>query len=560
MTQPDEHAMPSPHPNISITRAYVCVQGRQVHYRSCGQGPCVVLLHDSPRSSRLHLATMQFLAQRFTVIALDTPGYGMSDALPLGNPRIEDFAAFLGETLLKLGLERAPLYATHTSAKIALALADAGGQMARLVLDGLSMPETLADETFIARYMRPFAPDDSGAYLAAEWSRQRDMLRWFPWFATRPESRIAMEAPDAAWMSDYGIDLFSAGPHYSDAYAAAMRYDPAPALARVAVPTLVAARRDDVLHGYLARAETIGSPMVTTRSLPADTAQWREWLLDTLATGAVETALPPPEPAARHYARHRHGALHMTRYGPSDDQPWLVLSAPTTLQAQVWGHEISPFCGAIVPDLPGFGESDPLPPGATLSDFAQVLIDAIAHMGVERVRVLGIGMAAPVAAALAAACPERVAMVAIDGLPPIGRTFGQTLYPPIAFDALSGGHLHRIWHMLRDGETQWPWFENSPAAQRRLPPIFAADALHRALTGVLKQPDHWGQAAHAAMEGNLAALWDGVNVPLVAFTHADPAYADAPRLKNARLVARPDSTHAAAHLLAHLDAAQPEAT
>lgn len=552
--------MPSQHPNISITRAYVCVQGRQVHYRTCGQGPCVVLLHDSPRSSRLHLATMQFLARRFTVVALDTPGYGLSDKLPSRNPGIEDFAAFLGETLIQLGLAQAPLYATHTSAKIALALADAGGRMAQLVLDGLSMPETPADETVIARYMRPFAPDEGGAYLAAEWSRQRDMLRWFPWFDTKPASRIAIEAPDAAWMADYGIDLFSAGPHYSDAYAAAMRYDPAPALARVNVPTVVAARRDDVLHAYLARAEACGNPMVTTQSLPADTPQWREWLLETLAKGALETALPAPQPAARHYANHRHGALHMTRYGPPDDRPWLVLSAPTTLQAHVWGQKLAQFCGVIVPDLPGFGESDPLPPGADLADFARALSDGIAAMGITSVRVLGIGIAAPLAAALAAACPERVAMVAIDGLPPIGRTFGQNLYPPIAFDALSGGHLHRIWHMLRDGETQWPWFDNSLAAQRRLPPIFAADALHAALTGVLKQPDHWGQAAHAAMEGNLAGLWDAVKVPLVAFSHADPAYADAPHIPHARMVARPDDTEAAAHILARLDAAQPEAS
>lgn len=552
--------MPSEHSSISITRAYVCVHGRQVHYRTCGQGPCVVLLHDSPRSSRLHLTTMQFLARRFTVVALDTPGYGLSDPLPARDPTIEDFAAFLGETLRQLGLARAPLYATHTSAKIALALADAGGAMAQLVLDGLSMPETQADDAFIARYMRPFAPDPGGAYLAAEWSRQRDMLRWFPWFDTRPERRIAMEAPDAAWMADYGIDLFSAGPHYSDAYAAAMRYDPAPALARVTVPTIVAARRDDVLHAYLARAGACGNPMVTTQSLPADTAQWREWLLNALADGARETALPAPQPAARHYADHRGGALHITRSGPPDVQPWLILSAPTTLQAHVWGRDLSRFCGVIVPDLPGFGESDPLPPGADLSDFAQALSEAIAKMGVNRVRVLGIGMAAPLAAALAAACPDRVAMVAIDGLPPIGRTWGPNLYPAIPFDALAGTHLHRIWHMLRDGETQWPWFDNSPAARRRLPPILAADALHAALTGVLKQPEHWGQAAHALVEGNLATLWDAVNAPLVAFRHADPAYADTPRLKQARLIARPDDTAAAAHILAHLDAAQPEAS
>lgn len=433
---PDEHDMPQ---TMTITRAYVRVRDRLVHYRTGGTGPCVVLLHDSPRSSRLHLATMRDLAPHFTVVALDTPGYGMSAPLPHRNPGIDDFAQFLGETLACLGLAQAPLYATHTSAKIALALADAGGQMARLVLDGLSMPPVLADEAFIARYMRPFAPDAGGAYLAAEWSRQRDMLRWFPWFATRPDCRIAMEAPDPAWMADYGIDLFSAGPHYADAYAAAMRYDPAPALARVKVPTIVAARQDDVLHSYLGRAGDCGNRLVTTQSLPADRAHWLAWLMEALGDGGRTVTLPAADGMGRCYVHHRHGALHLARYGAPGDAPWLVLSAPTTLQAHAWGKALAAKAEVIVPDLPGFGESDPLSPEAGLDDFADVLGEAIDALGVETLRVLGIGMAAPLAAALAAMRPDKVAMVAIDGLPPIGRTFAQDIGPPIGFDPLAGG-------------------------------------------------------------------------------------------------------------------------
>ena len=552
---------PDAGPCRDVTRAYVRVQGRLVHYRRCGEGPCVILLHDSPRSSRLHLGTMRFLARRFTVVALDTPGYGLSDPLPQPAPSIEDFAAFLGEALLNLGLEKAPVYATHTSAKIALALADAGGQMARLVLDGLSMPETLADEAFIARYMRPFVPDAAGAYLAAEWGRSRDMLRWFPWFETRPENRILMDAPDAAWMADYGIDLFSAGPHYSDAYAAAMRYDPAPALARVQVPALVAARQDDVLHAYLPRAAACGNPMVETQSLPADREQWQEWLLEALGDG-VEATIPAPPATARFYAGHRHGLMHLTRSGPEDDQPWLVLSAPTTLQAHAWGAKLALQDGVIVPDLPGFGESDPMPAGAGLSELAIMLSDVIGAMGIGKVRVLGLGLAAPLAAAFAANYPEKAALVAIDGMPPIDGDFDRTLYPPIAFDALAGSHLHRIWHILRDGETQWPWFDHSLDARRRLPPIFDADALHAALTGVLKQPNDWGKATQAMIEGNTSSLWASVKAPLLAFTHVDPAYADASRLARlgAGLAERSDNIATAAQTLTHLAATLMEAS
>ena len=341
-----------------------------------------------------------------------------------------------------------------------------------------------------------------------------------------------------------------------------MRYDPAPALARVNVPTLVAARQDDVLHAYLPRAAACGNPMVDTQSLPADRAQWQEWLLEALDHGGQMAAIPAPAPTARFYARHHHGVMHLARSGPDDDKPWLVLSAPTPLQAHGWGAKLALLDGVIVPDLPGFGESDPMPDGAGLGELAIMLLDAIEAMGIGKVRLLGLGLAAPLAAAFAAAFPEKAPLVAIDGTPPIDGGFGQTLYSPIAFDALAGSHLHRIWHILRDGEAQWPWFDQSIKARRRLPPIFDAEALHAALTGVLKQPEHWGKATQAMIDGNTSPLWASVKTPMLAFTHADPAYADAPGLARfgATLTERPDDIATAAHTLTHLAATLMEAS
>ena len=220
---------------VPVTRHFVTVGDGRVHYRRAGRGPAVVLLHDSPRSSRLHIETMRALADRFTVFALDTPGYGNSTPIGIAAPVIGDFATALGAALAALGLSRAPLYATHTSAKIALDHAAGAGQEgpALLLLDGLSIPLKPTDEAFIAAYMRPFRIDAAGAYLAAEWTRMRDMLRWFPWFDARPAARMRTPPPDAAWTAAYMLDLLSAGPHYADAYAAAMRYDPRPALRSV---------------------------------------------------------------------------------------------------------------------------------------------------------------------------------------------------------------------------------------------------------------------------------------------------------------------------------------
>src|SRR5690606_21406667 len=80
------------------------------------------------------------LARTCTVYALDTPGHGGSDPLPVPDPAMSDYGDALGDTLAALGLDRAHLYGTHTGAKIALSLAvSRPDAVASLVLDGIGV-------------------------------------------------------------------------------------------------------------------------------------------------------------------------------------------------------------------------------------------------------------------------------------------------------------------------------------------------------------------------------------------------------------------------------------
>ncbi|NBC36028.1 alpha/beta fold hydrolase [Novosphingobium sp. FSY-8] len=540
----EQRKNPLPGTPADLPRQYVATPQGLVHYRVAGPvtgaARTLVMLHDSPRSSRLHRDAMVALSAAhptWRIVALDTAGYGNSDSLTLDQPEIADFAAALGAALTTLGLSRAPLYATHTSAKIALAHVDAAAPDARpcrLVLDGLSMPETLASAEFVAAYMRPFVVDDAGAYLAAEWGRTRDMLRWFPWFSRNAQTRIPMQAPDAAWIEDYGIDLFAAGPSYSGAYAAAMRYDPAPALGRVAVPTLVAAKADDVLIGYLPRAAAVGSAQVTTQSLSADRGEWLAWLGAIMAETVCDPVTLPTAPSdgARAYVGNGAGGqIHLFRHGPATGTPALVIEAPTTLNARAWASALAQTMPVIVPELPGLGDSDPLS-APSLEAYADALANMLRALGVGAVPVLGIGLGAGIAAALAARAPDLVASLLIDGAAPLdtdaAAAMAAGLAPPIAYDAQAGGHLHRIWHMLRDSQAQWPWFAHDLSAMRRLPPVLDGAALHDALNAVLRQRLHWADAALAALAvPDPAGLWRAVPCPLRVLAHADPAHADA---------------------------------
>jgi len=519
----------------TVRRGYIQAGGRLVHYRVCGSGPAVVLLHDSPRSSRLHLPLMKMLASRFSVFALDTPGYGNSDALDMADPTIPDFAHALSEALAALGLEHAPLYATHTSAKIALALAVRGGKMPLVVLDGLSIPDGLASDEFIASYMRPFAPEPTGAWLGAEWSRTRDMLRWFPWFATAPQNRIAMDPPSPEWMEDYGIDLFSAGEHYAGAYTAAMRWSPLDDLLAVTVPTIVGARTDDVLYPHLEKVPCADNPALSVQRLGPDRDIWTQWIADSLTMGATSSPLAgrlPSSRTRRGYLPHTHGQLHWECYPAqieTDAPAIMVLSAPSTLEAHRWARLLSAHRKVIVPDLPGFGDSDPLP-----SEDADALADTLAAL-IGRLEdgacdVLAIGLAAPIGARMAARRKGLIRALAIWGAPSFDAPDLDELCPDIAFDAAAGSHLHRFWHMLRDSEVQWPWFDASPPAARPAPALPDAADLHRALTGMIKQRTHYCKPVAAALGGHDAATWQAVHVPTLVAAGKDPAMGGAAAL------------------------------
>lgn len=61
---------------------------QRVRVRLLGEGPPVVLCHESPRSGGALLPLARYLADKFTCVMLDTPGFGLSEPLRLTRPEI----------------------------------------------------------------------------------------------------------------------------------------------------------------------------------------------------------------------------------------------------------------------------------------------------------------------------------------------------------------------------------------------------------------------------------------------------------------------------------------
>jgi len=524
--------MTGAHASRRVRRGYVATRHGLVHLRHAGHGPPVVLLHDSPRSSRLHEPLLAALADRFTLIALDTPGYGNSAPLRRdGVLTIADFADALAETLAALGLAGAPLYGFHTSAKIALEYARRHPQQAgALILEGLSLPDASTPEDFIARYMAPFAASDDGGYLAAQWTKIRDMHRFFPWFDLRAETRMPVDLPSAAQLHDYSLDLFSAAGHFADAYAAAMRYRAAPAIAEVRTPVVFCARPSDVLHRYL---EALPRPLPAgcrAESLPDAREDWLGRLAELFTAGlrpGPTQAFTPPDTLvdARQpvygYRELAHGQIHLRCSRGTDPAAPILLLHDLPGAASQLGGLFDALAAAgrsvVLPELPGSGDSDPLAVGANAAAYAAVLCQLATALGIDTFEVFASTGSAGLALQLACDQPGRVQRLTLEGLPWLDAARREATAEKIAptLEARAdGAHLLSAWHLLRDQQMAWPWYDTTAAAIRGITPQVAALDLHQALLAMLKQLPYYGEAARAALRVDIISLLSRLALPV----------------------------------------------
>ncbi len=84
---------------------YVHLDGHRVHYVDEGQGPVLLMLHGNPTYSFLYRGIIQGLKDRFRCIALDYPGFGLSEAAPGYDFKPESHARVVELFVDSLGLD-----------------------------------------------------------------------------------------------------------------------------------------------------------------------------------------------------------------------------------------------------------------------------------------------------------------------------------------------------------------------------------------------------------------------------------------------------------------------
>jgi len=423
---------------------------RCVHYRRCGSGPMLLMVHQSPRSSAEYADLMQQWGAHFTCVAPDSPGFGQSDPLsPVdgAQPEIDAFADGLCDFLDALGVDRCPAYGFHSGGIILVtALKRHPERFTRLAIGGYAIWSKEEMRIFGERYLPPFHPSDYGEHLTWLWNRMLEQSWVFPWFDTREEARLSVAHADVPRVAQAVSEMLDAGNDYQAGYGAVLRAPrDIPASDVDVPPCLISAYDGDPLQEHIDRLGQM--PAGWAAQKVATREEHQAVSLAFLQEGLAGSDAPDlAENNDEGWIAVDGGLIHWR--GTTGGT--LVLHGPAQEMAE-------PEAGQIAIDAPGHGQSD---------DFADI------------------------GAAIAAAGHALSASDIRWPAPPAGDP--TRLYPDMTPDRF-GQYLQRSWVAARAEVFFAPWYEASAANAIPLDPAqLDPVALHARAVARIRA----GDAAH----------------------------------------------------------------
>lgn len=430
---------------MQITRHYLTISTasgpRRVHYRKCGEGPPLLMVHQSPRSSAEYEPLMRQWGEHFTCIAPDTPGFGQSDRLAKPSPDIADYADAIAEFVTAMRLEGCIAYGFHSGGIILVtALRRHSGLFRALAIGGYAVWTEQEVSLFGKSYLPAFLPSSYGEHLTWLWNRMLEQSWFFPWFDTRPQTRLPMAHDDPARVHEAILEMLDAGDAYRDGYGAVINAPrDIPDAVDNPAPCLITAYDGDPLQVHIDRLGTL-PPGWEARKVTTPEAH-RAASIDFLRPHAGPFRADFPEDADAGFlpvkTPHFDGLVHWSGKPGAET---LLVHAPAR-EASLTNHQ-----GVLAIDLPGHGLSSgwagPAPDGWSAW---QAVIDAAA------------------AALGARACQFE----------PLPTGDPDRLYPDLSPDR-HGNYLTKAWSIARAECFFSPWYVASAATAIAFSPVDAA--------------------------------------------------------------------------------------
>lgn len=214
----------------TIERGFFRVAHGRIHAAICGAGFPVLLLHQTPRSWDEYRDVLPLIGETRRAIAMDTPGFGDSEALP-GTATIEGWAVAALQLLDALGIERFAVVGHHTGAAIAAEIAAcAPKRVAAAVLSACPYVDAARRRHHAGqRVIDDVTERADGSHLTELWNRRRP---FYPQGDTDLLRRLM-------------ADALRSGPMAVEGHRVVNRYHMEDRLGLIANPTLVLVPEDD---------------------------------------------------------------------------------------------------------------------------------------------------------------------------------------------------------------------------------------------------------------------------------------------------------------------------
>lgn len=211
-----------------------------IHYYELGDGPPLILAHQSPVCGRQFELAMPLLSEAgLRAIAVDTPGFGMSDR-PAEPPEIHHYADAFLALLDGLSIDRAHLLGHHTGASILCNFAARYPERVdRLILNGAPLFTAAELEQFRALELATHPVHADGSHLKEAWDRR---IQFTPGWTDKTSMHRRL------------VDQFWAGDTWWYGHRAAFAYDMAPDFLALQMPVLLFTNTGEDLYETTKRA------------------------------------------------------------------------------------------------------------------------------------------------------------------------------------------------------------------------------------------------------------------------------------------------------------------
>lgn len=265
-----------------MKRAIIKVDGIDIHIKKVGEGFPLVLLHASPSSSAMFTDMAEILKNHFTVIMPDTPGYGLSDSLPIsGETEISSYMPYFHKLFKQMGLNKFAIYGTATGAQLAIRYGlTYPKQVEHLFLDNAAHFNDDQYQIIKEKYFPNLRPRYNGRHLLRMWTVVRDMFRYFPWFQQAEDSKLTVPPLPASFYHKIAMEFLQAGKGYVVAYEAAFGHEHAKNVQDLQVPATIIRHETSIVLPFIDQllAHTFPANIRTLKTSGAPATRYAEML------------------------------------------------------------------------------------------------------------------------------------------------------------------------------------------------------------------------------------------------------------------------------------------